>query len=155
MQSGLLSVTSYQRVLSSWPLDQSPVASEMTPPPVWCTQWCYSWGSTRLVPTVLCVVHAWRCLLRGLIILCQVLRLSGAESVEVKKSVSPRWWWVANFTLRQIYFWRKLLVHTVQETEWRVQRLWNWWRREDILILPGMEFQSPAFTHSAILTHQQ
>lgn len=83
MQSGLLSVTSYHRVLSSWPLDQSPVESEMTPPPVRCTQWWCSWGSTRFVPTVLCVVHLWRCLLRGLVIL-----FFGAESVEVKKSVS-------------------------------------------------------------------
>jgi len=30
MQSGLLSAAAYQRVLSSWPLDQSSVESEMT-----------------------------------------------------------------------------------------------------------------------------
>jgi hypothetical protein len=33
MQSGLLSDAAYQRVLSSCPLDQSSVESEMTPPP--------------------------------------------------------------------------------------------------------------------------
>ena len=33
MQSGLLSVTTYQRVLSFCPLDQSSVESEVTPSP--------------------------------------------------------------------------------------------------------------------------
>jgi len=132
MQSGLLSATAYRRVLSSWPLDQSSVESEMTLPPIWCTQWCCSWGSTRFVPTILCVVHPWGCLLRGLIILYQVRRLLRAELDEVKKFLPPIWRWVANFTIRQIYFSRKLFVHTAQETKLWVQRLYGLGDEENI-----------------------
>jgi len=125
MQSGLLSATAYQRVLSSWPLDQSSVESEMTLPPIWCTQWYCSWGSTRFVHTILCVVHPWGCLLRGLMILCKVQRLLRVELDEVKRFLPPIWRWVTKVTTRQIYFSRKLLVHTAQETKLRVQRLYG------------------------------
>jgi len=65
-------------------------------------------------------------------LLCQVQKLLKEESNEVKKFILPIWRWLANFTLRQICFSRKLLVHTAQETELRVQRLYGLGDEENI-----------------------